>query len=67
MRVMKGKEGKQTGLFVCLLLVFVELLSLLRIDWWTSAGKQLTSWLSACAVLIYAVIRIYGLCFRYGV
>ena len=27
-----------------------------RTAWWTSTGKQLTSWFSACAVLLYAVL-----------
>ena len=29
-----------------------RLLSVSLIAWWTSAGKELTSWLSACAVLL---------------
>ena len=32
---------------------------LFRIAWWTSAGKELTSWLSACAVLLYAVLIFF--------
>ena len=42
-------------LCVRFLLVFGDLLILFRIAWWTSAGEELTSWLFACAVLIYAV------------
>ena len=34
--------------------------------WWTFAGKELTSWLSACAVLLYAVL-ISRVPFPYGV
>ena len=34
--------------------------------WWTSAGKELTSWLSACAILLYAVF-IFCVPFLYGV
>ena len=29
---------------------------LYRIAWWSSAGKELTPWLSACAVLLHAVL-----------
>ena len=51
------------GLF--LWLVFVRLMFVLdflfvwfRIAWWSSAGKELSSWLSACAVLLYAVLSL---------
>ena len=27
------------------------LFALFRVDWWTSAGQELSSWLSACVVL----------------
>ena len=39
---------------------------LFRLAWWTSVGKELTSWLSACAVLLYAVL-IVCVPFPYGV
>ena len=35
-------------------------------EWWTSAGKELTTWLSACAVLPYAVL-IFCVPFPYGI
>ena len=35
-------------------------------SWWTSAGKELISWLSACAVLLYAII-VFCVPFPYGV
>ena len=39
------------------------MLILFRIAWWTSAGKEMTSWLSACGVLLYVdrVKRIWYL------
>ena len=37
-------------LIVHFLLVFEYLLIMFMIAWWTSAGKVLTSWLSACAM-----------------
>ena len=40
---------------VLFLLVFNYLLILFRIAWWISAGKELISWLSVFAVLLYAV------------
>ena len=42
--------------YVRFLLVFDGLLILFRIAWWTSCGKDLTSWLSACADLFLAVL-----------
>ena len=36
--------------------VFDFLFVLFRIAWWSSAGKELSSWLSDCAVLRYAVL-----------
>ena len=33
--------------------MFAYLEILFRIAWWTSAGKELTSWLFAYAVLLY--------------
>ena len=32
-----------------------------RIAWWTFAGKELTSWLSACVVFLYAVLIVCDL------
>ena len=32
---------------------------LFRIAWWPPAGKELSSWLSACAVLLYAVLTVF--------
>ena len=40
------------------MLVFDYLMILFRIAWWTSAEKELTSWLSDCAVLLYAVLIV---------
>ena len=37
-----------------------------RIAWWTSAGKKLTSWLSACVAFLYAVL-IVCVPFPYGI
>ena len=31
---------------------------LLRMAWWPSAWKELSSWLSACIVLFYAVLTV---------
>ena len=31
---------------------------LFRIAWWPSAGKELSSWLSACAVLLNAIFIV---------
>ena len=45
--------------------VFDFLFILIRTDWWSSAGKELSSWLSACAVLLYAVITV-GISFPSG-
>ena len=42
------------------------LFNLFRLAWWTSIGKELTSWLCACAVLLYAVLIVFAL-FPYGV
>ena len=42
----------------CFLFVFDFLFVLYRIDWWSSAGKELSSWLSACAVLLSAVLIV---------
>ena len=53
-------------MFVLFLLVFVCLLILFRIAWWTSVGKELTSWLSVCAILLYAILIVY-VPFLYGV
>ena len=38
------------------MLVFDDLLILLRITWWTSVWKELTYWLSVCAVLLYTIL-----------
>ena len=35
---------------------------LFRIAWWPPAGKELSPWLSACAVLLYAVLTV---CFSF--
>ena len=40
---------------VRVLVVFDDLLISFPIVWWTSAGKELTSWLYDCSVLLYAV------------
>ena len=43
-----------------------HLLVMFRIAWWTSAGQELTSWLSDCTIFLYAVL-IVGVPFPYGV
>ena len=76
-RLAVGGGGKQTIMpvlllqfilivIVCFLFVFDDLLVLFKIAWWTSAGKKLTSWLSACAVLLYVVL-IFCVPFLYAV
>ena len=47
-------------------LLFDDLLILFRIVWCTSAGKERTSWLFPCAVLLYVVL-IFCVPFPYGV
>ena len=42
--------------------MFDGLLILFRIARCTSAGKKLTSWLSVCAVLLYAVLFFFFVC-----
>ena len=49
------------------LLVFDDLLILFRKAWWTYAGKELTSRLSACAVFLRYVVLIFYVPFPYGV
>ena len=39
----------------CLSFYFDYLLILFRMAWWTSAGKELTTRIFACAVLLYVV------------
>ena len=56
-----GFEGRMWDLIVsvpdhCLSFYFDSLLVLFRTAWWTSAWKELTSWLSACTGLLYAVL-----------
>ena len=46
---------KQLSMFVRFLLVYDLLSILFKIAWWPSAGKDLSSWLAALAVLIYAI------------
>ena len=41
------------------MLVFDDLLILFRIAWWTSAGKELNSRLSTCAVLLNVVLFVF--------
>ena len=40
-------------------LVFDFLWDLFRIAWWSSVGKMLSSWHSACAVLLYSVLFVF--------
>ena len=46
--------------------LFDYLVNLFRTAWWTTAGKELTSWLSACTVLLYAIL-IVCVPFPYGI
>ena len=43
-------------MFVCFLFVFLSIL--FRVAWWSFADKELSSWLSACAVLLYAILNV---------
>ena len=50
--------------------VFGVLFILFRIAWWPSGGKELSAWLSACAVLHYAIFIVctpfrFGVCGQY--
>ena len=47
-------------------LLVCDYLFIFRIALWSSAGKELTSWLSAYAVLLNAVLIVYVL-FPFGV
>ena len=46
--------------FICFLFVFdfVFVCFLFRIAWWPSAGKELSSSLSACAVLLHVILIV---------
>ena len=52
-------------IFGHILLLFDYLSILFRLALWTSAGKERTAWLSACAVLLYVVL-IVCVPFPYG-
>ena len=48
------------SLFVHFQFVFDTVCLSFRIAWWPSVGKVLSSWLSACAVLLYSVLIARG-------
>ena len=50
----------------CSPLVLPSISKLTILTWWTFAGKELTSWLSACAVSFYTVLICF-VPFLYGV
>ena len=45
-------------MFVRILFVFDFLFILFRITWWSSAGKELSSWFSLVLLLLYAVVIV---------
>ena len=47
------------SVFFGILFVFDFLFVLFRISWWPSAGKDLSSLLSACVAFLYAVLIVY--------
>ena len=46
------------SVFIRFLFVFAFFVILFSIAWWPSAGKELSSWLSDCAFLLYIVLTV---------